>query len=55
MGEYNGLRFRIKIGKYSNNMWSFCIGLSHFVNEIYLYINFFKWSISIGYLYEDWV
>lgn len=58
MGERNGLRFRIKIDKHPDDMWSFCIGLSHFVDETYLYINFFRRSISIGYLYdfeEDWI
>ena len=53
MGEHNKLRFRIKIDKNPEDMWSFCIGLSHFVKETYLFINFFRWSISIGYLYED--
>ena len=55
MGKHNGLRFKIKTDKHPKDMWSFCIGLSHFVDETYLYINFFRWSISIGYLYEDWV
>ena len=51
----NKVRFRIDTHKNSNDydMWSFCIGLSHFVDETYLYINFFKWTISIGFLYED--
>ena len=55
MNERSGVRFRIKIDKYSSDLWNFSIGLSHFVDETYLYINFFKWAISIGYLYEDWV
>lgn len=55
MDEYNKTRFRIQIDKRPDDMWSFCIGLSHFVDETYLYINFFRWSVAIGYLYEDWV
>lgn len=55
MNEHNKTRFRIKPYKYPKNTWSFCIGLSHCVDETYLYINFFRWAISIGYLYEDWV
>lgn len=55
MSERNGIRFRIKTDKQPNNMWSFCIGFSHLVDETYLYINFFRRSISIGFLYEDWV
>lgn len=55
MNEHNGVKFRIKTEKHPSNMWSFCVGLSHFADETYLYINFFRWSVSIGYLYEDWV
>ena len=55
MGEHNGVRFRIKTDKHPNGMWSFGICLSHFDDETYLYVNFFKWCVSIGYLYEDWV
>jgi hypothetical protein len=56
MSEHNKVRFRISTHKNPNDidMWSFCIGLYHFVDETYLYINFFKWTISIGLLYEDY-
>lgn len=40
MNEYSDVKFRIKTAKYPSDMWSFCIGLSHFVDETYLYINF---------------
>ena len=53
MNECNGVRFRIKTDKHPNGMWSFCIALTHLVDETYLYISLFKWFISIGYLYED--
>lgn len=46
-------KFGIRTDKYYKGMWSFGIGLSHFGKETYLYINLFKWSISIGRLYED--
>ena len=52
MNKHSDVKFKIKTYKQSRDMWSFCIGLSHFVDETYLYINFFRWSISIGYLYE---
>ena len=55
MGKSSKARFRIKIGKHPNNMWSLSIGLSHMEDETYLYINLFKWTICIGRLYEDWV
>lgn len=53
MNEHNKIRFRIKIDKNPESMWSFCIGLSHFVDETYLYINFFRRAIAIGYMYGD--
>lgn len=55
-------KFDIKINEHPNGWWSFGICLSHEEysphqeNETYLYINFFKWSISIGFMHEeeDW-
>lgn len=55
MDEYNKTKFRIKVDKNPESMWSFCIGVSHFVDETYLYINLFRIAIAIGYIYEDWV
>lgn len=55
MNEHSGLKLGLKVIKNPKEMWSVSIGLSHFVDETYLHINFFRWSISIGYLYEDWV
>ena len=46
-------KFGIRTDKHFKGMWSFCIGLSHFGKETYLYINFFRWSVSIGLLYEE--
>lgn len=46
-------KFGIRIDKRYKGMWSFGICLSHLGKETYLYINLFKWSISIGLLYED--
>lgn len=55
MDNKNGVRFRIKADKHSPGLWSFGVCVSHMTDETYLYINLFKWSISIGLLYEDWV
>lgn len=55
MNEYSGLKLGLKVIKNPKEMWSISIGLSHFVDETYLHINFFRWSISIGYLYKDWI
>lgn len=46
-------KFGIRAHKNFKNMWSFGIGLSHFGKETYLYIDLFKWSVSIGLLYEE--
>ena len=51
MNNNYSTKFGISIDKHSEGMWSFGIALSHFVKETYLYINLFKWSISIGFLY----
>lgn len=52
------LKFGIRVDNRGDGMWCFGIGLSHFVKETYLYINLYRWCISIGYLYrfeEDWL
>ena len=33
--------------------WTFGVGLSHMFDETYIYINFFKWSITIGRIYKE--
>lgn len=51
-------KWGIKVDRREDGMWSFGIALSHFVKETYLYINVYRWCISIGYLYnfeEDWI
>ena len=40
----------IHIDKLYKNQWSFGICISHQEEETYLFINLFKWSISIGKL-----
>lgn len=51
-------RFQIRVDKCEGGRWSFGIALSHLFKETYLYINFYTWCISIGYLYdyeENWI
>ena len=43
-------KWGIKIDKQFKGRWSFGICLSHDIEEIYVFINFAKWSISIGKL-----
>lgn len=53
MFSNDNTKFSIRTNKHFKGMWSFGIGLSHFGKETYLYINFFRWCISIGFLYEE--
>lgn len=46
----NNTRFRIKVDKMHKQSWSFGACLSHEFNETYVFINLFRWSISIGWL-----
>lgn len=43
-------KFGIKFNKYEKDeqMWSFGVCLSHWLDETYIYINFYRYSISIG-------
>lgn len=50
MPEKAKAKFGIKIDKIWQGAWSFGVCLSHGFGETYLYINLFKWSISIGLL-----
>lgn len=47
------VKWSIKIDKLYKNQWSFGICISHQEEETYLFINLFKWSISIGKLLYD--
>lgn len=49
------VKFQTKIDKNPSGWWSFGLCLSHQNEETYVYINFFKWSISIGFMYVDYV
>lgn len=42
----------IHVSKHISKDWSFgiCLTYDSYLNETYIYINFFKWSISIGKL-----
>ena len=53
MNEKSGLKFGIKVNRMPEGFWSFGSCISHAIEETYLFINFFRWSISIGWLYKD--
>ena len=45
------MKFGIKVDKLPKYCWSVGACISHGTPETYLFINLFKWSISIGYMY----
>lgn len=53
MGTNKGTKFRVKVDSIIKEAWSIGLCLSHWYDETYLYINLFKWSISIGFLYSE--
>lgn len=52
MSDNNKTKFRIVVDEIPNGWWSFGVCLSHANDETYVFVNFFKWCISIGFLYE---
>jgi hypothetical protein len=53
MVDFDKVKFGIKIDEHSDGVWSFGTCLSHYFDETYLYINLFKYTVSIGFLYKD--
>ena len=47
-------RFGIDFVKHSSGMWSFGICFSHFDEETYIYVNFYRYSVSIGKIYKEY-
>lgn len=46
-------RWGIKVEKFMEDQWSFGVCLSHWWDETYVFINLFKWSISIGKVMKE--
>ena len=53
MYDKSNYAFRIKVDKIAVDDWSIGSCFSHSFGETYLFINFFKWSISIGWLFKE--
>lgn len=55
MNENLKTKFRVDAYKLDNGLWNlgFGIHLCSMDAEKYLYVNLFKWHISIGFLYDD--
>lgn len=50
--KYNK-KFGIRVDRQPEGWWSFGMCFSHIKSEdTYLYINFFKWSITVGLIYQ---
>lgn len=54
MNELNKTKFQVTVDKQPKGLWSFGAGMSHFLDETYIFLNLFKISISIGKLYVGW-
>lgn len=55
MNENNKIKFRIETVTFDDGLWNLGFGL-HLCSmdaEKYLYVNLFKWHVSIGFLYTD--
>lgn len=53
MNEKTDYGFGIKVDTQMQGAWSFGSCISHSFGETYLFINFAKWSISIGWLMKE--
>lgn len=53
MNEKAGYKFGIKAYRHFEGAWSFGVCFSHAFGETYLFINFAKWTVSIGWLMQD--
>ena len=53
MNEETKYGFGIKTDTQMRGAWSFGSCISHSFGETYLFINFAKWSISIGWLMKE--
>lgn len=47
----NKVKFGVIVDKMEKDYWGFGMCFSHCYDETYIYINLFKWTISIGKLY----
>ena len=46
------LKFGIDITKNDRGIWSFGVCLSHYGDETYIFVNFHRYSITIGKFYK---
>lgn len=54
MNESHLTKFQVTVDKKPKGQWSFGAGISHFLDETYIFLNLFKISVFVGKLYVDW-
>ena len=53
MNELNETKFQVTVDKKPKGLWSFGAGISHVLDETYIFLNLFKISVYVGKLYVD--
>ena len=53
MNEKTRRGFGVEVNKLDKGTWSFGGGISHCAHQTYLYINFIKWNVFIGWLSKE--
>ncbi len=53
MNELNKTKFQVTVNKQPKGLWSFGVCISRFHDEIYIFLNLFKISVSVGKLYVE--
>ena len=53
MNEKIRYGFGVEVNKLDKGTWSFGSGISHGAHQTYLFINFIKWNIFIGWLAKE--
>lgn len=53
MSDKSKVKFSIKVDKMGDYQFSIGACISHWQDETYLFLNLFKWSVSIGLLYDE--
>ena len=53
MNEKTRYGFGVEINKFAKGTWSFGSGITHDAHQTFLFINFIKWNIFIGWIGKD--
>ena len=50
MSNKSKVKFSVKVNKMCDDQFSIGACISHWQDETYLFLNLFKWSVSIGFI-----